>query len=73
MIDHDNIVRRAVQGDQEAFRSLVDEFKNLVYVICLNVIHDHYEAENLTQDTFLQVYRSLPKYEYRGFKPWLST
>ena len=41
-------------------------------MICLNVVHDHYEAENLTQETFLQVYKSLPKYEYRGFKTWLS-
>ncbi len=71
-IDHDNIVQRAVNGDQEAFRSLVEEYKNLVYVICLNVVHDHFEAENLSQETFLQVYRSLPKYEFRGFKTWLS-
>ncbi len=71
-IDHDNIVQRAVNGDQEAFRSLVEEYKNLVYVICLNVVHDHFEAENLSQETFLQVYKSLPKYEFRGFKTWLS-
>ena len=71
-IDHDIIVQRAVNGDQEAFRSLVEEYKNLVYVICLNVVNDHYEAENLSQETFLQVYKSLPKYEYRGFKTWLS-
>lgn len=71
-IDHDIIVRRAAAGDQEAFRTLVDEFKNIIYMICLNVVHDHYEAENLTQETFLQVYKSLPKYEYRGFKTWVS-
>ncbi|UWG99286.1 RNA polymerase sigma factor [Dehalobacter sp. DCM] len=41
-------------------------------MICLNVVHDPFEAENLTQDTFLQVYKSLPTYEYRGFKTWLS-
>jgi RNA polymerase sigma factor (sigma-70 family) len=26
----------------------------------------------LTQETFLQVYKSLPQYEFRGFKTWLS-
>ena len=41
-------------------------------MICLNIVRDHYEAENLTQETFLQVYKSLPKYEYRGFKTWVS-
>ncbi|QHA00102.1 sigma-70 family RNA polymerase sigma factor [Dehalobacter restrictus] len=44
----------------------------MIYMICLNVIHDPFEAENLTQDTFLQVYKSLSTYEYRGFKTWLS-
>ncbi len=66
------IIRRALNGDQDAFRSLVDEYKNLVYVICLNAVHDPYEAENLTQETFLQVYKSLSKYEFRGLKTWIS-
>ena len=71
-IDHDIKIRQAAAGDQEAFRSLVEEYKNLVYVLCYNVVQDHYEAENLTQETFLQVYRSLSRYEFKGFKTWLS-
>lgn len=35
-------------------------------------MQDSFEAENLTQETFLQVYKSLSQYEFRGFKPWLS-
>lgn len=71
-IDHEIIVQKAADGDQEAFRSLVEEYKNLVYAICLNVVHDEFEAENLTQETFLQVYKSLSRYEFRGFKAWLG-
>lgn len=41
-------------------------------MICLNVVHDPFEAENLTQDTFLQVYKSLSTYEYHGLKTWMS-
>ncbi|NLL52506.1 MAG: RNA polymerase sigma factor [Peptococcaceae bacterium] len=59
-------------GDQEAFRSLVEEYKDLVYTICFNVVRDSYEAENLTQETFFQVYKSLSSYKQQGFKSWLS-
>jgi RNA polymerase sigma factor (sigma-70 family) len=71
-IDHEAIVRRASAGDPEAFRSLVEEYKDLVYMVCFQVVRDSFEAENLTQETFLQVYKSLSKYEFRGFKTWVS-
>lgn len=38
----------------------------------MNVVHDAFEAENLTQETFLQVYKSLPSYQHKGFKTWLG-
>ncbi|WP_449240548.1 RNA polymerase sigma factor [Desulfoscipio gibsoniae] len=61
-----------LDGDQDAFRLLINEYKNLVYAICFNAVHDPFEAENLAQETFLQVYKSLPKYEFRGLKTWIS-
>jgi len=36
------------------------------------VVRDSFEAENLTQETFLQVYKSLSRYKFRGFKTWIS-
>jgi len=51
---------------------LVEEYKNLVYAICLNAVGDPFEAENLAQETFLQVYKSLPNYKFRGFTTWIS-
>ncbi|NLI93179.1 MAG: hypothetical protein GX434_13645 [Peptococcaceae bacterium] len=48
-IDHETIVRMALRGDQDAFRSLVEEYKSLVYVICLKAVLDPYEAENLIE------------------------
>jgi len=51
---------------------LVEGYKNLVYAICLNAVGDPFEAENLAQETFLQVYKSLPNYKFRGFTTWIS-
>ena len=71
-IDQEAVVRKALNGDQQAFRSLVEEYKNLVFAICLNAVGDPFEAENLAQETFLQVYKSLPNYKFRGFTTWIS-
>jgi len=59
-------------GDKDAFRALVEEYKDLVYMICFNVVRDCHEAENLAQETFFQVYKSLSSYQARGFKTWIS-
>ncbi|MCY6369911.1 RNA polymerase sigma factor [Clostridium ganghwense] len=72
MKENDLIIKKAANGDDEAFRIIVEQYKNLVYAVCKNIVKDPHEAENLTQETFLQVYKSLHKYEYKGFKNWIG-
>lgn len=73
MINHDDqLIRQAQRGDQEAFRQLVDQYKAYVFAIVLRFIKEHQEAENVAQEVFLQVYRSLPQYRFQGLKPWLG-
>jgi len=66
------LVEKTLTGDQEAFRKLVDRYKTVVYAICMNIVKDTHEAENLSQETFIQAYRSLRQYENKGFKTWLG-
>jgi DNA-directed RNA polymerase specialized sigma24 family protein len=66
------LIKRVINGDQEAFRSIVEKYQNLVFAICLNIAGQRQEAENLAQETFLQVYRSLPRYRNQGFKAWIG-
>ena len=65
-------IKRAASGNQEAFRKIVEEYQKLVFAICMNITKDRQEAENLAQETFLQVYRSLNKYRSEGFKTWIG-
>lgn len=53
------IVRRAQQGDAEAFATLFNAHKSKVYSLCLRMTSNTAEAEDLTQDAFLQVFRKL--------------
>jgi RNA polymerase sigma-70 factor (ECF subfamily) len=67
-----NLVRRAQSGDEEAFAKLFQQHKSRVYSVCLLMTKDVAEAEDLTQEAFLQVFRTVGS--FRGdaaFSTWL--
>ncbi|HEY6768827.1 MAG TPA: sigma-70 family RNA polymerase sigma factor [Candidatus Sulfotelmatobacter sp.] len=66
------LVKRAQRGDEEAFATLFQTHKKRVYSVCLLMTKDVAEAEDLTQEAFLQVFRSVGS--FRGdsaFSTWL--
>lgn len=65
-------VARACRGDVAAFESLYREHVGRVYGLCLRMTGQPAAAEDLTQDTFVNAWRSLPAYEGRSsFSTWL--
>src|ERR1700693_3745889 len=54
-----SLVQRAQRGDEQAFATLFEIHKTRVYSVCLRMTKDVAEAEDLTQEAFLQVYRSV--------------
>ena len=67
-----NLVARAQGGDGEAFATLFEQHKKRVYSLCLLMTGDVADAEDLTQDAFIQVFRKLGT--FRGdsaFSTWL--
>ena len=66
------LVQRAQRGDEEAFAALFHSHRNRVYSVCLLMTRNVADAEDLTQDAFLQVFRSIGN--FRGdsaFSTWL--
>src|SRR6266496_1070448 len=66
------LVARAQAGDGEAFAALFEQHKKRVYSLCLLMTGDVADAEDLTQDAFIQVFRKLGT--FRGdsaFSTWL--
>lgn len=53
------LVKQAQQGDSEAFAALFRKHKARIYSVCLRMTNNVAEAEDLTQDAFLQVFRKL--------------
>lgn len=66
------IIARAQRGDEEAFAALYHAYKRRVYAICLRMIHSEVDAEDLTQEAFLHLFRKISS--FRGdaaFGTWL--
>lgn len=74
--EHDNsehsLVQRAQNGDEPAFRTLFEMHKKRVYSVCLLMTKDVAEAEDLTQEAFLQVFRTINTFRGEAaFSTWL--
>ena len=66
------LVSQAKKGDEQAFATLFQQNKKRVYSLCLLMTGDASQAEDLTQDSFIQVFRRLDT--FRGdaaFSTWL--
>ena len=66
------VVRRAQQGDQSAFHELYREHVGRTYALCLRLTGSAAEAEERTQDVFVQAWRTLASFRGESaFSSWL--
>ncbi|MGD9562838.1 MAG: RNA polymerase sigma factor [Pyrinomonadaceae bacterium] len=67
-----DLTQAASKGDMAAFEEIYQRHHRRVYSICLRMLQNAYEAEDLTQDVFIQLYRKVGS--FRGdsaFTTWL--
>jgi RNA polymerase sigma-70 factor (ECF subfamily) len=62
---------RARQGDLDAFNALVLDYQTLVYNLCSRLLGQAQVAEDATQETFLNAWRSISGLRGESFRPWL--
>jgi len=66
------LIQRAQSGDEQAFAELFQLHKKRVYSVCLLMTKDVAEAEDLTQEAFLQVFRTIGTFRGEAaFSTWL--
>ena len=66
------LVHAARSGDVRAFAALVDAYYARCLRFAMHMLASRRDAEEAVQDTFVRVYKALPKYEEReAFEPWL--
>ena len=71
--DEQSLVQRAQQMDQEALTRLYEEYFDKIYRYVVIKIGNKTEAEDLTQQVFLNMLRSISSFKWKGkpFSAWL--
>jgi len=69
------LVRRCVAGDAAAWEEIVQKYHRRIYNICYRFAGSANDAEDLTQEVFIKMYRTLNTYDVeRGaFMTWVTT
>ncbi len=68
------VIRRAKRGQADAFRALVDAYKDRLFAFVQRMVRNHHEAEDICQTTFVRAFESLDSYsETYAFSTWLFT
>jgi RNA polymerase sigma factor (sigma-70 family) len=66
------LVRRCLRGDVQAIQDLVQRFQSDVFGLCVRLLHHRHDAEDVTQEVFLRIFRSLRRWDAaRPLKPWI--
>ena len=70
-----SMVRRCVAGDAVAWEEIVRTFNRRIYNICYRFTSSADDAEDLTQEVFIKVYRTLSSYDLEkgSFQTWVTT
>ena len=67
-----DLVRRAQEGDRDAFQALYREHVGRVYALCLRLSADPVRAEELTQDAFVRAWERLASFRGESaFSSWM--
>ncbi len=65
-------INLAIDGDTAAFEVLVERYKNLVFTLTFRMLKNREEAEEVAQDTFIKVYKSLNSFKGDSkFSTWI--
>ena len=65
-------INRILDGDTNAFGVLVERYKDLIYTLAMRMMKNREEAEEVAQDAFIKVYKSLNKFKGDSkFSTWI--
>ncbi|MBC7947462.1 MAG: RNA polymerase sigma factor [Chitinophagaceae bacterium] len=71
-MDERTLVEQLKQGDETAFKTIVETWQNMVYNTALGIVQSAEDAEDIAQEVFVQVYQSIHAFKGESkFSTWL--
>lgn len=66
-----DLIQECISGNHDAFSELVTRYKKLIYNVVYNMISDKQEVNDIAQEVFIRIYKSLDRYnpEFK-FSTW---
>ena len=69
--DHE-VINQVLAGDNQAYRVLVDRYKQMVYTLAIRLVQNREDAEEVAQDAFMKAYRGLAAFKGSAkFSTWM--
>jgi len=66
------LLNKIIEGDRKAFTGFYDKFQSQVFRTAIGYFHNHYDAEEVVQDVFVEVHRSASKFDNKSsLSTWL--
>lgn len=67
------LIDRTLAGNGDAFAMIVERFQRKIFRVARSIVRDDMEADTITQDTFVQAYTHLSRFEGRAeLETWLT-
>jgi RNA polymerase sigma-70 factor (ECF subfamily) len=71
-MEDNQLVRECLQGETEEFKKIVEKYTGKTMALALNILGNKEDAEDVCQETFLQTYRNLSRFDtQKSFSNWL--
>ena len=66
------LIDKILEGDQLAFKELVEKYQTMIINTCIGFLHDKQDAEDIAQEVFVEVFYSLGKFRKEAkLSTWL--
>ena len=72
VVTDSEIISRILAGERNNYQLLVERYQSMVFRTCLGFVHNKEDADDLTQEVFIQAYQSLKNFKGEAsFSTWL--
>jgi len=66
LIEEKKLVNEFLDGDERAFKKIVDKYSRRIYWHAFGILNNHFDADEVTQTVWLVVYRKLSKFNFES-------
>lgn len=73
MFNEREVIPKVIKGDMKAFNLLVKQYERLVYYVIYKLVDNREDAEDISQDVFIRIYKSLNEFAYQSkLSTWIA-